>query len=212
MSSGDDRRTGQRAPRIAAIVLAAGRSRRMGTGNKLLALTDGLPMIVRVAEAALASRTAPVIVVTGHDSGAVRAALAGRAVNFAHNPDFAAGLSTSLKAGLAALPDDIDGTLVCLGDMPLVTAAELDRLVAAHEATDGEAIVVPTRNGRRGNPVLWSRRFFSRMHMLAGDLGARHLITDYADHVVEVGMDDDGVLIDIDTPEALARVAKGEPI
>ena len=198
-----------RAPRIAAIVLSAGQSRRMGARNKLLAEIDGMPMVLRAVDAALASQAGPVIVVTGHEREAVEAALAGREVVFAHNPEFAEGISTSLNAGLDAVPDTADGAVICLGDMPLVSSVLLDRLIAAYNPTEGRAIVVPTQGGKRGNPVLWDRRFFAEMHQVAGDVGARHLIGDYAELVAEVETGDAAVLTDIDTPDALDSIAGG---
>jgi molybdenum cofactor cytidylyltransferase len=192
--------------RIAAVVLAAGRSSRMGAANKLLADVDGVPMVRRVVEATLASAARPVIVVTGNEQGKVQAALRGCKVTFVHNPTFAEGMSTSLKAGLAALPDTSAGALICLGDMPMVTPTVLDRLTAAFNPDEGRAICVPTWNGKRGNPVLWARRFFSDMADLAGDVGAKHLIGEHAELVAEVAMPDDAVLTDIDTPEALAAL------
>ncbi|HZF35131.1 MAG TPA: molybdopterin-binding/glycosyltransferase family 2 protein [Candidatus Angelobacter sp.] len=195
-----------RAPRIAAILLAAGRSSRMGVANKLLTDIDGAPMVRHAVEAATASHARPVIVVTGNEQGKVQAALRGCKATFVHNPRFAEGMSTSLQAGLAALPANVDGALVCLGDMPLVTAAALDRLIAAFSPLEGRAICVPTWNGKRGNPVLWDRRFFVAMADLAGDVGAKHLIGEHADLVAEVAMSDDAVLTDIDTPEALAAL------
>jgi molybdenum cofactor cytidylyltransferase len=117
-------------------------------------------------------------------------------------------MSTSLQTGLSALPANVDGVLVCLGDMPLVPATALDRLVAAFNPLEGRAICVPTWNGKRGNPVLWDRRFFPAMAELAGDVGAKHLIGEHADLVVDVAMSDDAVLTDIDTPEALAALTQ----
>jgi molybdenum cofactor cytidylyltransferase len=192
-----------RAPRIAALVLAAGQSRRMGALNKMIADVEGQPMVARVVDAVMASQAKPVVVVTGHDPDAVRSALAGRELTFVHNPQYAEGLSTSLRVGLAALPDDVDGVVVCLGDMPRVGAETLNRLIAAYNPVEGRAICVPTVNGKRGNPVLWDRRFFPEMQDLAGDVGARHLIGAHGDLVCEVAMEEAGVLIDIDTPEAL---------
>ena len=193
-------------PRIAALVLAAGQSRRMGARNKLLAEIDGVPMVVRAVDAAVASRADPVVVVTGHERDAVAAALAGRDVRLVDNPAYADGLSTSLKAGLDALPGDADGAIVCLGDMPRITAALLDRLITAHNPPEGRSIVVPTRDGKRGNPVLWDRRYFDAMRHIAGDVGARHLIGANAEAVVELETEDEAVLLDIDTPDALRRV------
>jgi molybdenum cofactor cytidylyltransferase len=192
--------------RVAAIVLAAGRSTRMGGPNKLLAEIGGRPLVRIVAEQALASRAAPVIVVTGHERAKVEAALAGLKLRLVHNPDYAAGLSTSLKAGLAALPPHVDGAIVCLGDMPQVTAALIDRLAEAFDPERGALVVVPTIEGKRGNPVVWSRRFFPDLMALEGDVGARHLIATYADVVAEVPVEDAAALTDIDTPDALLAV------
>jgi molybdenum cofactor cytidylyltransferase len=190
---------------VAAIVLAAGQSRRMGEDNKLLALVDGRPMVTHVVDAMLASRASPVIVVTGHQADRVREALADRPVQWCHNPDFAEGLSTSLRAGLDALPD-VEGVLVALGDMPRIKAAQIDRLIAAFHPTEGRAICVPTVRGKRGNPVLFATRFVPEMRQLSGDVGARHLIGAHAEEVVEIEMDDDAALLDIDTPAALAAL------
>jgi molybdenum cofactor cytidylyltransferase len=196
-----------RAPRVAALVLAAGQSRRMGTLNKLLIEIDGVPMVRRVAQMLHQSKADPIMVVTGHERERVAAALEDLPVILVDNPDFTQGLSTSLKVGIAALGADVDGALVCLGDMPRVSAAEIDRLIGALNPLEGRGIVVPTLNGKRGNPVLWSKRFFPEMQQVAGDVGARHLIGAYPEMVAEVEMAGDGVLIDIDTPQALAKLA-----
>jgi molybdenum cofactor cytidylyltransferase len=190
-------------PHIGALLLAAGQSRRMGGPNKLLAEIDGVPMVARVAQRLLASRARPIVAVLGNQAEAVDAALGKLPVERVRNPDFAAGLSTSLKRGIAALPPDLDGVIVCLGDMPLISGRHLERLIAAFNPLEGRAIIVPTRRGKRGNPVLWSKRFFAEMAGLVGDVGAKHLIGEHADLVAEVEMDDDAVLVDIDTPEAL---------
>ncbi len=195
-----------RAPRIAALVLAAGRSTRMGTANKMLAPIDGQPMVARVVHAVLASKARPVIVVTGHEPDAVRGALADRGVTFVHNPDHAQGLATSLRTGIDALPKEADGVLVCLADMPLVSSQVVDRLIAGFNPVEGRAICVPTAGGKRGNPILWSRRFFAEMRAATGDVGARGLLAAHADQVVEVETGDDGILVDVDTPEALAAL------
>ena len=195
---------GPRRPRIAALVLAAGQSRRMGADNKLLIALDGKPMVRHVTEMALASAARPVIVVLGHQPDAVRAALDGLDVRFAENPDYADGLSSSLKAGLSAVPDDADGAVICLGDMPDVSAKLVDRLIAGFNPVEGRAILAPTRGGRRGNPVLWARRFFGELMTLSGDTGAKHLIGEHADLVCEVEMAGEAAVTDIDTPEALA--------
>ena len=197
-----------RASRVAALVLAAGQSRRMGR-NKLLEPLSDVPMIVRTVDAVLASQARPVIVVTGHQADEIRTLLKDRPVALIHNADFEQGLSSSLKRGLSAVPPECDGVLVCLGDMPRVRPQHLDRLIAAFNPTEGRAICVPTWSGKRGNPVLFAASFIPAMRQVAGDTGARHLIGEHAEVVREVAMEDDGVLIDVDTPESLAALRAG---
>jgi len=192
--------------RIGAVVLAAGRSTRMGGPNKLLAEVGGRPLVRIAAEEALASRARPVVVVTGHQRAEVEATLAGLPVTFAHNPDYAEGLSTSLRAGIAALPAEADGAIVLLGDMPQVDAALIDRLIAAFDPEKGAFVVVPTIAGKRGNPVVWSRRFFPDLSGLGGDVGARHLIATYPEAVIEVPVTGRAAFVDVDTPDALSAV------
>ena len=191
---------------IAAVVLAAGRSTRMEGSNKLLAEIGGKPLVRIAAEQALKSRASPVIVVTGHQHDKVKAALADLPVRVVHNPDFATGLGSSLKAGIAAVPPGADGVVVLLGDMPQVDAALVDRLIAAFDPEKGALAVVPVIEGKRGNPVLWSRRFFPDLTAIEGDVGARHLIGRYGEAVFELPVTGTAALVDIDTPEALKGV------
>jgi molybdenum cofactor cytidylyltransferase len=194
--------------RVAAIVLAAGQSSRMRGPNKLLAEVRGKPLVRSAAEAALASKASPVIVVTGHDENAVRNALAGLDVRFVRNERHAEGLSASLQAGIRALDASVAGAVVCLGDMPGVTGTLIDRLIEAFAPERGALIVAPVKDGQRGNPVLWARRFFPEILKLEGDMGARKLAGAYAEGVVEIAVDDDSAFFDIDTPEALDLARK----
>jgi len=196
----------EKGRRVAAVVLAAGRSTRMGAINKLIAEIGGKPLVRIAAEQALASRASPIIVVTGHQRERVEAALEGLPVRTVHNPDYAEGLGTSLKAGIAAVPAEADGAIVCLGDMPQVTSALIDKLLAAFDPERGALVVVPSIGGRRGNPVVWSRRFFHDLMQIQGDIGARHLIGAYTEAVIEVPVAGDAALIDVDTPESLSAV------
>lgn len=189
--------------RCGAVVLAAGGSRRMGGRNKLLLPVAGAPMVRRVADAAVASRADTVVVVTGHQAGAVTAALAGLALTIVHNRDFATGLAGSLARGLQALPLDVTAALVCLGDMPWVEARHLDRLLAAREDTAGGSVWVPTWAGRRGNPVLWSRAWFPTLVALEGDGGGRAILAAGPAGLREVAMGDDAIHRDVDAPEDL---------
>lgn len=186
------------SPRIAAVVLAAGSSRRMGA-NKLLATIDGKPLVRVAADAAVGSKAAPVVVVTGNYAGEVMDALSGLPVTEAFNSDHASGLAGSLSAGLARLPADADGAVVLLADMPGVDAAMIDRLLAAFQPG---RIVVPMFRGRQGNPVVWSREFFPQLRKLSGDVGGRLVIEANGPAVIEVAAGD-AVANDVDTPEAL---------
>jgi molybdenum cofactor cytidylyltransferase len=193
---------------VTAVVLAAGRSTRMGGPNKLLAELAGKPLVRTVTEQALASGASSVVVVTGHQAAEVEKALAGLKVRFVRNPDFVAGLASSVRTGIAAVPADADGAVVCLGDMPLIDARLIDRLIDAFAPDRGHLIAVPVSDNRRGNPVLWSRRFFDELMTIDGDVGARHLIAKHNEAVAEVPVEGHGAFLDIDTPEALAAARK----
>jgi molybdenum cofactor cytidylyltransferase len=197
---------------VAAVVLAAGRSTRMGGPNKLLAEVNGKPLVRIAVEQALASRASPVVVVTGHQRRETETAIAGLDVKLVHNPDFAQGLATSLKAGVAAIPAGNDGAIICLADMPGVSAALIDKLVAAFDPEMGALVVLPTLEGKRGNPVLWSRRFFPDLMAIEGDIGARHLIARYAEAVTEVPVDGRAAFTDVDTPDALQSLQQSLPV
>jgi CTP:molybdopterin cytidylyltransferase MocA/xanthine/CO dehydrogenase XdhC/CoxF family maturation factor len=196
----------RRAPkpqRIAGILLAAGASSRMGA-NKLTLPFKGKPMVRHAADAALAAGLDPLIVVTGHEAAAMRDALTGAAVQFVHNAYYADGLSTSLRAGLAAVPAGCDGAMILLGDMPAVTPQIITRVIAAFDPGAGRAICVATAaDGRRGHPVLWGQQFFPEICALSGDQGARALMEAHSSCIAEVDAGSDAPLIDIDTPEAL---------
>ena len=193
-----------RAPRIGAVVLAAGLSSRMGA-NKLLEEWHGKPLLRWTVEAALSSEARPIVVVTGHQAAKIEAALRGLDVQFAHNPDFREGLSTSVKTGIAALPSSADGALILLGDMPEIRAQLFNRMIAAFSPADGRAICIAMHGGKRGNPVLWAKEFFPEIAALTGDSGAKDLLFKHQEQLCEIESDA-GVLRDIDTPEALAAL------
>jgi len=190
---------------VAALVLAAGRGTRFGEEPKLLATLRGKPLVRWVAEAALGSRARPVLVVTGHRAAEVERALADLAVAVVRNPDYAEGLSTSLKAGFRALPREAKAAVVLLGDMPLVGAPLVERLIEAWRDAGQPAALVPVTAGRRSNPVVLSRRLTRAIMALDGDRGAAPLLRERSD-VVEFPIDDPTLLHDVDTPEALGRL------
>ncbi|MDP4026514.1 nucleotidyltransferase family protein [Methylobacterium sp. NEAU 140] len=195
------------SPEVASLILAAGRGTRFGPGPKLLARLDGRPLVRWAADAALAARPRPVVAVLGAHAGAVRAVLAGLDLACVENPDFTAGLATSLRAGVAALPATCAAAIVLLGDMPRVTGAHVDRLAEAFAGAGARpAAVVPVQDGRRGNPVLLNLRLLrAEIAALAGDRGAGPLLAGRTD-VLEIP-GDVGTALDIDTAQALAAHA-----
>jgi molybdenum cofactor cytidylyltransferase len=185
---------------IAAVLLAAGRSTRL-PANKLLQPFRGKPLLRHAAEAALASRASPVIVVTGHNAQEVAAMVNAPGVIIVDNFEFSTGLSSSLKRGVKTVPPQCDGALILLGDMPFVTPALIDALLEAFDPAKGREVIVPVHNGRRGNPVLWGRRFFPALLALTGDRGAKELMALQDDLLYPLEVPDDGCLIDIDTAD-----------
>ncbi|MCP5364376.1 MAG: nucleotidyltransferase family protein [Hyphomicrobiales bacterium] len=194
---------------IAAVVLAAGKGHRWrGAGPKVLAPFEGRPLVAVAADAALSSGATPVVVVAGDTFQAIRTCLSARPVHVVRNPDPGSGIAVSIRSGLEHVPADARGCLILLADMPLVRAVHVKRLQAAFEASGGDHICVPTYRGRRGNPVLWPARYFTQLLNLQGDTGGRQLLKGQSGEVKDVEMDDDGVLVDVDTREALAAVAR----
>jgi molybdenum cofactor cytidylyltransferase len=200
--------------RVGVVILAAGASSRFRAGGgpdptKLVAKLDGKPIVRRVVEAALVAKARPVVLVTGYARESVEAAVAGLDVSAAFNPRFASGLASSLAVGLAAMPGDAVGAIVLLGDMPRIEPRLIDALIDAFVARKDALAAVPSREGRRGNPVLLGRGLFEAAMRLTGDEGARRLIGALgASELVEVDAPDAGVTFDIDTPEDLAAARR----
>jgi molybdenum cofactor cytidylyltransferase len=194
---------------VYAVVLAAGQSSRMGNRNKLLARLHGKPLLDHVLDALGEADIDGIVVVTGHESESVAERLADRNVSTVLNPAFATGLSSSLKAGLGALPEDADAALVCLGDMPLVDADTFNAVISSWKQAPERTICVPVHDDRYGNPVLWPRFYFSQIMELQGDAGARSLIGLHGDAVLTVPVATDTVLIDVDTASALKELDPG---
>ena len=181
-----------------AIILAAGQSRRMGS-NKLIALFRGKPMVTHVADAVNAAGL-PGIVVLGHAGQDVRRALAGHELGFVTAADHAEGMARSIAAGIAVAPPEWHAAIICLGDMPLISS-ELLRKMA--EAASPSAILIPSFEGRRGNPVLWGRDHFPELSKLHGDVGARALFQRLEAYIETLAWKDDAIFRDFDTPSSL---------
>jgi molybdenum cofactor cytidylyltransferase len=189
---------------IAALILAAGASSRMGRPKQLLDW-GGRPLVRATAELALAAGLDPVLAVVGGARVAVEAALAELPLRIVPNADYAAGQSTSLRLGIAALGPEIDAVVILLGDQPFVSAAIVERLVAEWRASRA-SIVAPVYAGQRGNPVLFARDVFPELLAVQGDQGARAVLAADRSRVQLVPFDDPRPLADIDTPDDYERL------
>lgn len=191
-------------------MLAAGRSARFPCApSKLVASLEGKPVVRHVVEAVAGSRASPRLVVTGHSCEDIREALAGTEVTFLHNEHYETGMASSVRVGLRALPPDADGVVIVLGDMPKITFSLIDSLIQTFSTRRTDA-VVPVFEGRRGNPVLVSRRLFGRIAMLSGDRGARRILSEPGVDTVQLIVSDPAVVCDVDRPEDLERLARFE--
>jgi molybdenum cofactor cytidylyltransferase len=185
--------------RIGAILLAAGRSTRMGPDNKLLLTTSTGPLVRRTAEVVRAAGI-DIIAVLGHQAESVGQALHGVAAQMLYNPDHATGMASSIRTGLAGAPAHWDGAFIILGDMPLMSAASITALIAAFDPAQGRGIIVPTIAGKRANPVLWAREHWHQLIDIEGDIGGKAILAAAGDAVVQVMLEDCGLLTDVDDP------------
>jgi molybdenum cofactor cytidylyltransferase len=190
--------------RVAAIVLAAGLSTRMGK-NKLLEPIGGEPLIARVVRRVESSRADPIFVVLGNQGIEINSVLPLPRIKTGTVFDGSTrdGIGVSISVGMRVLPVDCAGTFIVLGDMPSISPEILNKMIDVFEAGDANTICVPIRGGMQGNPVLFGSAYFSDLSNLDGDAGARSIVAANSRHVCEVAADDDGVLVDIDTPEEL---------
>ena len=186
---------------IHAVLLAAGRSERMGRNNKLLLNADGIPLVRRSAINILNSNVTSMTVVTGFDENKIVNALSGLNVNFVKNINFREGLSSSLKAGLANITPTPSAVIICLADMPKIQPEHINQLIENFDPLKGWEICIPTNNGKRGNPVLIGSRFFPYIFETSGDFGAKQVMKRHSDKIVEVEIGTSDIHFDIDTQD-----------
>ena len=184
------------ASRIAAVVLAAGASTRMGTAKQLLQI-DGRPLVQHVLDNVQRSGVGEIILVLGHSAAAIQRELKLEGAKVVLNENFLQGMGTSLKSGLARVDSQVHAALIILADQPFVRPETLDQLIAAHERTRAQ-IVIPTYRGFRGNPVLLDRSVFPEVMGLSGDIGCRAIFGEHQDGIVKLEVGDVGILLDID--------------
>jgi molybdenum cofactor cytidylyltransferase len=196
---------------LSAIVPAAGMSTRLGR-NKLLLPFKGQPLIARAVDTLMASEVDEIIVVLGHEADQVREAIANKGVRFVENPDYRLGLSTSVRAGFAAVPAQTTGIMIYLADQPLLEAGEVDFLIRAlaEASKANKSIVVPLFRGQRGNPVIVKATYKASLLAITGETGCRRLIKENPEQVLTVEMESDHVVRDVDTIEAYNRLVAEE--
>jgi molybdenum cofactor cytidylyltransferase len=191
-------------PRVAVIVLAAGTSTRLGQPKQLLQLS-GRPLLERTLDVARASQLTSRILVLGGYANEVLASVNTATFTVVHNPEFRSGQASSLRAGIEALPDDIDGVVVMLGDQPLVMPWLLDDL-AVHWDPSAAAAVRPRYAEGPGNPILLGRTLFPELLQIDGDTGAREVLGRHRDRIQERDWTNQRVPRDVDSMEDYAAL------
>lgn len=209
MTSGGGRPAPAGRSTVGGILLAAGASTRLGEPKQLL-MFQGRPLVRHVAEIALASQLSRLIVVVGNRADEVRAALAGLPVEIVENPHFSQGQSTSLRAGVLALPRAVSAALILLVDQPFVDASLIDRLIGLYHES-GAPIVAPRFQERRGNPVLFDAALFPELLAVVGDTGARDVIVRHRARLVTLEVPSGRAFLDIDTWDDYQRLADRSP-
>ena len=194
---------------ISAVILAAGESRRMGKQNKLLLPVGGEALLVKFVKSVCDSDVDQVLVVIGHEAEKIKMELNNFSLSFVYNPNFSEGMTTSIKSGVKDVSPDCDGFLICLADMPFINTPEINKLIHAYvrnRKKENRLIIVPVFQGNRGNPVLFSCEFRNDILEHKKESGCKEIIMNNSESVKEIEMDDDNILLDVDTHEDYQRV------
>ena len=196
---------------ISAVILAAGESKRMGKQNKLLLPVAGEALLVKLIKSVCDSDVGQVIVVIGHEAEKIRRKLNNFPLSFVYNPNFSEGMTTSIKSGLKEVSPDCDGYMICLADMPFINTSEINKLIHAYSQNrikEKRLIVIPVYQGHRGNPVLFSTEFREDILEHKIEYGCKGVIMNNFESVKEIEMDDDSMLLDVDTLEDYQRATE----
>ena len=196
---------------ISAVILAAGESKRMGKQNKLLLPVAGEALLVKLIKSVCDSDVGQVIVVIGHEAEKIRRKLNNFPLSFVYNPNFSEGMTTSIKCGVKEVSPDCDGYMICLADMPFINTSEINKLIHAYDQNrikEKRLIVIPVYQGHRGNPVLFSTEFREDILGHKMEYGCKGVIMNNFESVKEIEMDDDSMLLDVDTLEDYQRATE----
>ena len=197
--------------KISAIILAAGASTRMGRKNKLLLPYNNEPIISHVCRTVLNTRLNPVIVVTGFENIQVEKELPKEIARIVYNDDWEKGMASSISAGISALSEDIQGSMIVLGDMPLITQLTLDLLICEFNHHQGGNIVYPLYGNRQGNPVIFPRKYFHEILTANGDRGCKKILKKYPGEGIGVSVESDEVVLDCDTQDDYFLIKSEKP-
>ena len=196
---------------ISAVILAAGESKRMGKQNKLLLPVAGEALLVKLIKSVCDSEVGQVIVVIGHEAEKIRRELNNFPLSFVYNPNFSEGMTTSIKSGVKEVSPDCDGYMICLADMPFINTSEINKLIHAYAQNrikEKRLIVIPVYQRHRGNPVLFSTEFREDILEHKMEYGCKGVIMNNFESVKEIEMDDDSMLLDVDTLEDYQRATE----
>ena len=186
---------------VSAIILAAGQAKRMGQFKQLIPLGEST-ILEQTIDNLLGSSASEVIVVLGHRASEVMRRISGRPIKIVVNPLYRKGMGSSIAAGLKFVDNQAEAVMLALGDQPYVDSPTVNRLLKASEKSD-KGIVIPTFQGKRGHPLIFSLKYREQLTKIKGDIGGREIIKQHADDTMEVAVKCQGVVIDIDAPPSL---------
>ncbi len=185
---------------ISAVILAAGLSKRMKLGNKLLLEKNNTTIIESTLERVKASKVNEIVVVLGRDSNILKSRINGNNIILIKNQHYRKGIATSIKKGLEKVNKESIGAMICLGDMPWIKTVTYDKIINSFYKNN-EKNIVPYFKYKKGNPVLFNKIFFEKLMKINGDEGAKLLIKRYSEYFLKLSVSDEGVLKDIDDEE-----------
>ena len=194
--------------KITNIILAAGQSKRMLKDNKLLIKINKQSMIDKMVSTSLNSSADSTVVVLGYQSDIIQEIIQNKEIITIVNKDYKKGLSSSLQCGISALPDDCDAAIIILADMPNIESKIINSLINNFNPQKNKSIIIPTFNGKKGNPILLDRKYFPDIISVKGDKGAKDIIVNNKNSILEIPQKNSSVLNDIDTKEDLSLYLK----
>jgi|TARA_Y100001949_G_scaffold156516_1_gene145453 molybdenum cofactor cytidylyltransferase len=192
--------------KVSAIILAAGQSSRMENGNKLLLPINEIPMISHVCNTVLTAGLDPVVVVTGFESDLVTQAIPTAINDIIYNSHWQSGMASSIYEGLSALPQNVDGNMIVLGDMPMISKDTLTLLIDEFIMLNGQHIIYPIYEERQANPVIFPKKYFQEILSSTGDRGCKKVLKQYPDDVVGVSIGSPEVVFDCDSEDNYFRL------